>query len=136
MGLKITKEDVEYANNKLHEMLKENKKDRHVVIRNCLSDLDLSQADINYINSLVDKRLKKKNKEEKKREKLRIYSVDGRWEKHNAVHGTYNIYRCIATWIRNGSQGQPNYNGSEISLEEYEDFILDGDILYVKRKSK
>ena len=72
MGLKITKEDVEYANNKLHEILKENKKDRHVVIRNCLSDLDLSQADINYINSLVDKRLKKKNKEEKKREKIRM----------------------------------------------------------------
>ena len=57
-------------------------------------------------------------------------------EKHNAVHGTYNIYRCIATWIKNGSQGQPTYNGSPISLDDYEDFILDGDVLYVKRKSK
>ena len=116
--------------------MKEKKDVRHTIIENSLSNLDLSKADINFINRLVDKRLKKKNKEEKKREKLRIYSVDGRWEKHNAVHGTYNIYRCIATWIKNGSQGQPNYNGSGISLEEYEDFILDGDILYVKRKSK
>ena len=136
MAREITDEMIEIANKHFSDMMKEDKNARHTIIENSLRNLDLSKADINYINSLVDKRLKKKNKEEKKREKLRIYSVDGRWEKHNAVHGTYNIYRCIATWIKNGSQGQPTYNGSPITLDDYEDFILDGDVLYVKRKSK